>query len=232
MIRRLLTAALLMTCCFLFTGCFELEEQVSIDPTGPASALIKLRLTLPQGQKADKGAKGIEIKSDEIGKGIDGFESAKASVRELYGQIISEVTLKARSFKALAQAYNTLPREQGTPQNQEIKLDRLFTEKGFYQLKNKGKTILITRTFLPEKQATQKKKKDESGGMADMVGMMMGSMQMRLTLKVPSDVVSSNAEDQDGRTLHWVIPLEYVSTHKVVLQAEIQSTPELVKALF
>lgn len=231
MFRKLMVAVMLTAFGLTLAGCFEIEETVTMDPAGPASSLIKLRLTLPQGQKKGKDAPDISIKEAGIGSGIAGFESVKVSMREIYGQMISEILLKASTFKALAATYNTLPKEQEQQGEQGPKLDQLFTEKGFYQLKNKGKTILITRTFLPSGKKPGKAKKDEQG-LGDLMGMMMGSMQLRLELRVPSDVVSTNAEERNGRTLRWVVPIDYLSTHKVVLQTEIQATPELVKALF
>ncbi|MFA4875289.1 MAG: hypothetical protein WC690_08110, partial [bacterium] len=158
------------------------------------------------------------------------FESAKVTTREVFGQLITELSMKARSWKALAKTYDTLPKEQ-EKKDQNVDVDQLFTEKGFYQLKNKGKTIQITRTFVPSNTKKKKEKKGEEG-MGDLVSMLMGSIKLRLELDLPSDVVSSNAEEKDGRRLTWVIPLDYLSSHKVVLQAEIKATPELVKALF
>lgn len=231
MFRKLMTAVLLGAFGLTLAGCFEIEETVTIDPAGPVSSLIKLRLTMPQGQKKEKGAPGMEIKEAGIGSGIAGFESVKVTTREIYGQLISEILLKARSFKALAETYNTLPKDQEQQNEQGPKLDQLFTEKGFYQLKHKGNKIVITRTFLPSGKKPEKKKADDQG-LGDLMGMMMGSMQLRLELRVPSEVISTNAEEQNGRTLRWVLPIDYLSTHKVVLQAEIEATPELVKALF
>lgn len=227
MFRKICTAAAAIALCAMLAGCLEIEEKVSLSPDGPVSALLKIRLYMPKGAKQEK-PKALNIKEDGIGKGIDGFESASVTTREVFGQFISEVSLKARSWKALAEAYDTLPREQ-EQKDQNDDLDQLFTQKGFWQVKDKGKTILFTRTFVPTEKKKDKKAEE---GMGELVAMMMGSMKFRVTLDLPSDVVSSNAEERDGRTLRWVIPLDWLSAHKVVLQAEVKSTPELVKALF
>jgi hypothetical protein len=227
MSKRLIAAAAALSLCALMAGCLDIEEKVTIQPDGPASALLKIRLYLPKGGK-DEAPPDLDIKAEGIGRGIEGFESATVTTREAFGQVISEIALKARSWKALAGAYDTLPRE---PEKKDsgVDVDRIFTQKGFWQLKKKGNSILMTRTFVPAKK---KKAKKADEGMGDLVAMITGSMKLRIELDVPSDVVSSNAEEQDGRALRWVIPLDWLSSHKVVLKAEIESTPELEKALF
>lgn len=234
MIQRILCAASLIITSTLIAGCFEIEERVSIAPTGESSMVFKLRMSTPEDSKSTSD--DINKKLDGVGKGVDGVTIAEMGAKDIFGQKIFSFGLKAPSMKAMQRAYSTFPKEEkkGDAQKDALNknIDSVFSEKGFYSVKSKGKNLLITRTFGSEVKAKKKKgKKDEMQGFAEMMNMMTGGAKFRFDLEVPTKVISSNAESVDGNILHWVIPFEYIQRHKVVLTAEIESTPELTKAL-
>lgn len=225
MFKRILAVLVVLALSISMVGCLDIEEKVALKNDGTTFLTLKVRLMME-----GKGVKSDSTDIQDLGKGISGIEVVESSTKSIYGQTISIVTIKGSNFSAIKKAFATLPK--GDKQEQKD-IGEVFSEKGFYNIKAKGNRLVITRTInkinMGDKAAKGKKKKDDFG--AEMASMMFGGIAMRFDLEVPTKVISSNAENQDGNTLHWVIPLSYLQKNKVTLQAEIESTPELTKSI-
>jgi hypothetical protein len=141
---------------------------------------------------------------------------------------VIEIDATAPTFGKLASFYDPMVKKKEGEKSKEA-LDAL-TPGSFYSMKQKGDRITITRTFVPTKKKAKKKQSEEDKNAAAMMGL-MGGPTMRFELTVPGKVLSSNAEDSSGGRLVWVIPAAYLQEHKVTLTAEIEVSPELVRAL-
>ena len=222
---RLVPVALCLMCMML-AGCFEIEEKVSILPTGEAMIQFLLRLPItgkeePSSQESPKQA------VEELSKQLTGFSSVSLNATSPFGQTIVTVTAKAPSFAALAPFYVPLTKKKEGDTSKDA-LDAL-TPNSFYQMKRKGDRLMITRTFTPPPQKKKKMTEEEKNAAAFMG--MFGGAFMRFELNIPGKVISSNAEEVSGSRLTWVIPMDYLQKNKVTLKAEIEATPELMQVL-
>ncbi len=226
--RKLLFLSLLLMLPLL-AGCLEIEERVSIAPDGVSTLDFKMRLAIPGEQKKGQ-AEEARSKLGDVGSGVDGVEVVDFGITDQYGQMVLNIDLKADSFSALQNAYATFPKEKKKGKKPEPgdEIEKVFSKEGFYTIKKKGNKLVVER-----KIGTARKKKKAKGEEKDveMLMAMVGGIMLRFDLKVPSKVISSNAEEVDGDTLRWVIPLHYLEENRVTLRAEIESTPELAKAL-
>jgi hypothetical protein len=216
----------------LIAGCLEIEERVSIAPDGESALRFKMRMSIPAEMKKKKGNPAEEAKGKfkEVGKSVEGIELTKVDVKDEYGQMVLTLGLKANSFAALSNAYDTFPKdeEKDKAPDKDDELEKVFSKDGFYTIRKKGNRLVIERKIGTKKQKKKAKGKEKD---AEMLSTMLGGVTMRFDLEVPSKVISSNAEEVDGQTLHWVIPLAYLDGHQVTLRAEIEATPELAKVL-
>lgn len=226
--KTLFVLSLLLTLPFL-AGCLEIEERVSIAPDGESNLKFKMRLTIP-GEAKKNPLEEAKAELGSVGSGVEGVEVVDFGIKDQYGQMVLNIDLKANSFSALRKAYGTFPKEKkkGKKPEPSDEIEKIFSEKGFYKIKKRGKKLVIERKIGSSRKKKKAKGKDKD---IEMLMSMMGVITLRFDLQVPSKVISTNAEDVDGNTLHWVIPLSYLENNKVTLRAEIESTPELVKAI-
>jgi hypothetical protein len=234
MFKRVALALSLVLLLPILSGCFEIGERVSIEPDGTAGLDFKMRLVVPEDQRKKKNpmeeAKG---ELSNVGSGVDGVTIEKFEVKDEYGQMILDMDLKADSFKALRNSYATFPKPDKSGKKAEggEVIEKLFSKKGFYTMKKKGKKIVIERKIGIKRRKRKPKGKDKDKDIEALLSM-LGGIMLHFDLVVPSKVISSNAQDVYGNTLSWVIPLNYLDGHEVKLRAEIESTPELAKAIF
>ena len=231
MLKKIAAVLSLIIILPLLAGCFEVEERVSIAEDGVSKLDFKMRLVLPDDQKKKNPMDEAKGKLGNVGSGVEGVTVENFEVKDEYGQMILNLDLKADSFSALKNAYATFPKEEkkkGAKPEPGDQIEKVFSKKGFYTIKKSGKKLVIER-----KIGTKGKKKKSKGKDKDieMLMSMLGGIMLRFDLVLPSKVISSNAEEVYGNTLHWVIPLQYLDGHVVTLRAEIESTPELAKAI-
>jgi hypothetical protein len=228
MFKKTVSIVFLLIAATALTGCLDFEERVTINEDGSGKMRFKTRMVLPKDKKNE------EVKLDEIGmtKGIDGVSILEITNKSNYGQTILSTTYAADKFLNLRNVYKGFPSDlskEGGPE-----LGGTFSEGSFYKIKKKGKNLLITRKLkkIKRKRKRSKRSKDsfqQVGG--EMAKMVMGGMKIRYDLEIPTRVILSNAEEVDGKVLHWVVPISYLGESEVVLTAEIESTPEMTKAL-
>jgi len=212
----------------LMAGCLDIEERVVIMPDGSSALKFKMRMAIPVEAKKKNPAGEIQEQLSTVGSGVDGVRMVDFGIEDKYGQLIFSMNLQADSFSALRKAYATFPRSTKKKRKKSGNdiIDQIFSKKGFYSIKKKRDKLVIERTIGLKKK--RKKSKDED---LDMLVSMMGAISMHFDLEVPSRVLSSNAEEVDGNTLHWIIPLQYLENNRVTLRAEIEATPELIKSI-
>ncbi len=249
MIRRLPLFMSLFFLCIFISGCFEVEEKISIAEAGSVDMNLRIRFPISDkgGLKMDDPQQKL-MELGELGKGISGIMVMGPTLETKYGQTIMQFGIKADSLKALAAAYDTFPKEEGAkPIGAQCGADAMkglenaFSSKGFYTISRKGRDSLFIRRVISEapkkpKEVKKKKagKKDEAFGveMAEMMmAMMGGGLKLRFDLTVPGTVLSSNAESVDGNAMHWVIPIDYIQKNRVVLEAVVKTSPELIERL-
>jgi len=228
MSRRTIFFILMILTLPLLAGCLEIEERVSVAADGVSTLDFKMRLAIP-GEKKKGQVDEVREKLGGVGSGVEGVEVVDFGIKDQFGQMILNIDLKADSFSALKNAYATFPKEEKKGKKKEPGdvIEKIFTKDGFYSIKKKGKKLVIERSI--GMKGKKKAKGDEKD--VEMLMAMLGGIMLRFDLKVPSKVISSNAEEVDGNLLRWVIPLHYLEENRVTLKAEIESTPELAKAL-
>lgn len=232
--KRFMLIMLCLVLLPLIAGCLDIEERVSIAPDGTSRMKFKFRMALPEQTKKKKPEQEVKTKLQEVGSGVEGLEVENLGIKDEFGQMIVYLNLKANSFEALRSAYDTFPkndkkRDRNNPEPGD-QIEDVFSKKGFYTIKKKGRNLIIERKLGTKKKRKKKKAKGKEEDLGTMMAM-LGGITLRFDLEVPSRVISSNAEEVNGNVLHWVIPMQYLDTHKVTLRAEIESTPELTKAL-
>lgn len=225
--RRIALPIVLGLLGFVLAGCFEIEEKVTIAPTGEGTIRLLVRIPIA-GKKEASEDEGAKETAEELSQELSGFTSVDMHSDSTMGQTLVVVEAKAPAFAKLAAFYGPLLRQK--KENQASELGGVLTPKGFFTLKRKGNRLLITRTFTP---VPKKKKKGEKGEkeLAVLMGL-MGSSFMRFELDVPGTVVSSNAEEASGSRLTWVVPMEYLQNNKTVFRAEVELSPEAAKTSF
>jgi hypothetical protein len=231
MFKRIALALSLILALPILAGCLEIEERVSIAEDGVSKLNFTMRLVVPADQIKKNPMDEAKGELSNVGSGVEGITVEKFEVRDEYGQMILDLDLKADSFNALRNAYATFPKEKKRgkkPDGGEV-IEKLFSKKGFYAIKKKGKNIVLERRIGIKRKKRKSKGEDKD---IDALMSMFGGIMLHFDLMVPSKVVSSNAEDVYGNMLRWTIPLNYLDGHEVTLRAEIESTPELAKAIF
>jgi hypothetical protein len=213
--------------CLTLAGCLEVEEKVSLAPSGEGTIQFRMRLPI-----AMEGGGSTEVTpaqtAEELSKQLAGFRNVDVTSSSSFGQTIIAVKATAPSLVALAPFYGPLMKREEKEKSQDALAS--LTPKNFYTMKRKGDRLIITRTFLPPPQKKAKKQTEEEKNAAAFAGM-MGSVFMRFTLEVPGKVLSSNAEEASDGRLTWVVPASYFQTNKVTFTAEIEAEPALIKAL-
>lgn len=209
-------------------GCLEIEETTSISPNGECNMSFTMRVSAPANKTKDVKKKMREEGMEDMAKNLDGVTLIDHSVKEIYGQIVTNLKIHANKCSQLGNFYENMPGDEKPGAKPDMK--GAFSKDNFYKFKKRGKKIVITRTIGPlEGKKKKKKAKKDFGG--EFAAMMLGGMKLRFELDVPTRVLKSNAEINEGSRLEWIIPLSYLEKHKVKLTAEIESTPELAKNL-
>ena len=233
MFKRIAMAVALVLALPIMAGCLEIEERVSIEPDGTAGLDFKMRLVVPADQMKKNPMDEAKGELSSVGSGVDGVTVEKFEVRDEYGQMILDLDLKADSFKALRNSYATFPKpdKSGKKAGGGDVIEKLFSKKGFYTIKKRGKKLVIERKVGIKRRKKKSKGKDKDKDIEALMSM-LGGIMLHFDLVVPSKVISTNAQDTYGNTLRWAIPLNYLDGHEVKLRAEIESTPELAKSIF
>lgn len=222
MARRMVLPMMLCLLFLFLSSCFEIEEKVTLAPTGEGSIALLVRIPIAGKGDASSDA-GVKQTAEELSKELSGFTSIDMGSASAMGQTLVTVKATAPSFAGLAPFYGPLLK-QHEKENQASDLGQVLTPKSFYAFKRKGDRLLITRTFTPPLQ--KKKKKTEEDKNAELLLGFMGGSFLRFELTVPGKVLSSNAEEASGSRLTWVVPMNYLQSHKVTFRAEVELSPE------
>lgn len=230
MLKKLCGVLLLGT---LLTGCFEVDEWVRVGNDGLTSLTMKVRL----GMSNDKKPDGIQVAGQQLGAlgaGMSGVRLRGTKTADKDGQMIVSVEAEADRLGDFIGFYRQVTKEAAAEKNKGGPDDvrNVLSSGSFYRVKKSGGRLHIARTMMPTSKAApkgKKKKADQVG--AEMAQMMMGGMFMRFSLTVPGKVLAHNAETLDGQTLHWIYPMNYLTTHKTELWADVEATPETERAL-
>lgn len=209
--------------CLLLSSCFEIEEKVTLAPTGESSIALLVRIPVAGKGKAPDGADaGARQTAEELSKELSGFTSVDMATSSQMGQTVVAVKATAPSYEGLAPFYGPLLKQQKEGKKDTTSdLGQVLTPKGFYTFKRKGNRLLITRTFVPQAKGKKKKQSEEDKSAEMLLGFLSGSF-MRFELTVPGKVLSSNAEEVSGSRLTWVVPMGHFQNNKVVFKAEVE----------
>ena len=218
--RKLLTLVLLAVMA-LGTGCVKVHMDTDITADGSGIATISYTMNR---EVADALTKLMETNPDGIGENDDFSDfmdlrrdklaaACKAAGVELLDhqfkddETSRELTMKLgfKNVADLSQALAALDEDAGSQEHEELRISR--TEDGNYRLQNVTIPGDGSATAAEEPPAVEQDMAQMQESM-QYFGVLMGhmsEMDVRLTVTVPGEVISSNAMEVEGRTSIWAI---------------------------
>ena len=231
-------AAVALSVLLLLTGCFEIEQTISLDKNLAGTAdfhlgvdLEPMVVVMAQFAKEMEGKKG-PLTKEELAKARADFKKSekksssdkppsKAEIAKSLPEGVSLLDFKATErefgmatdFKFAFKRLNNLvgiklPSKEGGDPTQKNVVDSPFEG---LELIEKGNTITIQTK--PQNPVTEVEKEAEGGPKLDaatekMVRDAFGKMRVVYRISAPFEVVSHNADRKEGNTLIWEYNLE------------------------
>lgn len=240
-------------------GCIQLEEVTQLAADGSAKVQFMFRIPLDENKDKNKQLKedlekqqqDIEkikqkLSAENTGKKVK-IENASAELKDGYARIaIRYFAPRLNDLKEFYKDFDlSMPGDEKSAQKAPVEKKKAETviAGGDFEIKKlKNGNILITRFFTPpppEKKKVEKEKSDTSdkdkeksdpiSGLGSPESMLYEMMSFRFELIVPTEVVSSNAHQQVGQSLRWVVNMGTLMNKPFKMTAEIKANPELEK---
>ncbi len=237
---------------FSLSACFQFEEVLQLSENGEILMDFQMKIPMEPGQgkkdkkptPSDPTLKGLKegLRQEEIAP----LKLIKVKEESRDGYVWGGFTLSAPSLKDLKKFYQNfdlkssppkVPLGDEKPSNEKAGKDKVLEEtlaKGDFKIqKLKNGHLLITRTFTPppaqiEKKsaARQKNGKQEESAQNPEDGL-MDIVSFRFEFISPTNVISTNAQQQYGRSLRWSTNLGYLTSKPFKMEMEIESNPAL-----
>lgn len=230
---------------FIQGACIEINEVAQMKEDG--SALLNLSIFVPDIDEKKNGKTEVKGKKpEEIAKGlsqvrVSGVKFLGEQEKKVNG--LNQVSLSfdlssLRDNAKLYQALDTLDKastEKKEGDKTQLAFDKIFSNSPYVLRKDGSGNILITREFKPTpellKKPAKKPSKDGQADFSDEMGdIFLNMIYINFEFFSPTEVISSNAQEQFGRNLRWKTSLGYLMKNRLRMEMKIRSSPELEKA--
>lgn len=242
-----LSLVFLSSCLLLFIqgACIEINEVVQMKEDG--STLLNLSIFVPdipdkKGAATSAQGKKPEDIAKSLGQAnIPGIKFLGEQDKKINGLNQVSLNFELASLQDIAKLYQTIDeaekasaeKKEGNPQ---ASFDHIFSKSPYTIKKDSSGNILISREFKPDpKSLKPKPKKVKKEGELDF-GDEMGDIFLNMIYITyeffsPSEIISSNAQQQFGNNLRWKTSLGYLMKNPLKLEMKIKSSPDLDKML-
>ncbi len=230
---------------FIQGACIEINEVVQMKEDG--SALLNLSIFVPD--IPDKKGSTTSVKSkkpENIAKSlgqvtVPGIKFLGEQEKKINGLNQVSLNFEFTSLKDIAKLYKAIDEEakndaQKKDEKPQVAFDSIFSKSPYEIKKDSSGNILISREFKPDPQSLKQKpktpNKDMEAGLNDEMGeVFLNMIYITYEFFSPTDIISSNAQQQFGRNLRWKTSLGYLMKNPLKLEVKIKSSPELEKLL-
>lgn len=232
---------------FIQGAYIEINEVVQMKEDG--ATLLNLSVFVPdiddkKNSKSDvKGKKPEDIAKGLAQANVAGIKFLGEQEKKVNG--LNQVSLNfelssIRDNIKLYQALDTLDKASTTDKKEDDKpqaaFDKIFSNSPYLVRKDGSGNIVITREFKPTPELLKKpvKKAPKDGQMDfsdDMGDIFLNMIYINFEFFSPTDVISSNAQEQFGRNLRWKTSLGYLMKNPLKIEMKIKGSPELEKIL-
>ncbi|GEM_PF-4806705 len=233
---------------FIQGACIEINEVVQMKENG--SALLNLSIFVPDIEDK-KGSTNVKSKNPaDIAKSlaegdIDNIKFLGEQEKKMNGLNQVSLNFELSSLKDSVKLYQKIEEaEKANPEKKEsdknkAAFDKIFSQSRYEIKKDKSGTITISREFKPTpdllKKASKKQNKkdpnDFSNEMGDMGDLFVNMIYVSFEFFSPTEIISSNAQQQFGNNLRWKTSLGYLMKNKMTMEIKIKSSPALEKMI-
>jgi len=233
---------------FIQGACIEINEVIQMKDNG--SALLNLSIFVPDiedkknpNNKTEVKGKKPEDIAKSLGQGdIENIKFLGEQEKKVNGLNQVSVNFELTSIKDNFKLYQKLDAlDKGSSEKKEddktqIAFNKIFADSHYTLKKDGAGNVLITREFKPTpellKKPVKKASKDGQPDFSNEMGdIFVNMIYINFEFFSPTEVISSNAQEQFGRNLRWKTSLGYLMKNKLVMEIKIKSSPELEKLL-
>lgn len=236
-----------ISCLFLFIqgACIEINEIVQLKDNG--NTQLNLSIFVPdmpdkKGSKTTTQGKKPEDIAKSLGQAnIPGIKFLGEQERKMNGLNQVSINFELPHLTDIAKLYQAMDTDSKSDSgkkedNPQVAFDSIFSKSPYHLKKDSSGNVLITREFKPDpknlKPKPKKAKKEGDLDFGDEMGdMFLEMIYINFEFFSPTEVVSSNAQQQFGNNLRWKTSLGYLMKNPLKMEIKIKSSPELEKIL-
>lgn len=236
-----------LSCLLLFIqgACIEINEVVQMKEDG--STLLNLSIFVPDiPDKKGSSTTTKGKKPEDIAKGlgqanIPGIKFLGEQEKKINGLNQVSMNFELPSIQDISKLYKAMDTEtksedekkEGNPQ---VAFDSIFSKSPYVIKKDSSGNLLITREFKPDpknlKPKPKKAKKEGDLDFSDEMGdIFLNMIYITYEFFSPTEIISSNAQQQFGNNLRWKTSLGYLMKNPMKMEIKIKGSPELEKAI-
>lgn len=243
-----LSFVFIFSCLLLFIqgACIEINEVIQMKEDG--TTLLNLSIFVPDvpddkasSKTSAKGKKPEDIAKSLAGANISGIKFLGEQEKKINGLNQVSLNFELASLQDISKLYQTIDEAEKASDekkgaNPQASFDHIFSKSPYTVKKDSSGNIIITREFKPDpknlKPKPKVKKKEGDLDFGDEMGdVFLNMIYITYEFFSPTDIISSNAQQQFGRNLRWKTSLGYLMKNPLKMEIKIKSSPELEKIL-